>query len=409
MPLPVGVAMRAAQNTGDTSLTAGTQLTTMVVRLFADFQKYLEPDETPFTSSVKHGKSVNQKKVEFGIGFLAPHQVTLGATLASGAGTTTLTLAAGEGAKIQKTDVLRITSSTGTEHLWVRSVTGDTAVVERAMGGTTALQHTLAAPAQILEILGPAAQENADSPLAPIIKGAVEYNYPQLFDYAVQVSQRANGTPDYQFEGTNRYDDYLQQIMKNAAIDFEKAAIMGKRGTEGTSMVVDTAPAVPTMMGGLDFFTDNMLDLAGAPLTETSFRTVQRTLWQNVGSNAADSAIMSGFMREAVSSIWNANRYATTKDQETTLVWKSVETEYGTLRFNISRYIYAGAIFFVNLSDISIRPYVGGEWADVQLPVSGPYKKGRFTGDYTMLFTRNAARYKIVNASTNPVDYPNLA
>ena len=414
MPLPVSVTVRGAQNTGEVPpvLVGGTQLTTMVVRLFADFQKYLEPDETPFTSSVKTGKSVNQKKVEFGIGFLSPHTVTLGATLASGVGTTNLVLVTGDTAKLQVTDLLRISDAGGVEHMWVKSITNDTtAVVDRAMGSTTAGTHTLvAAPnSQIIEILGPAAQENADSPLSPIVKGAVEYNLPQLFDYAVQVSNRADKTPDYEFDGASRYDDYLQRIMTSASIDFEKTAIMGKRSAEQIGMQPGVATHTPTLMGGLDFFTDRAYDLTGTPLTETWFRTVQRDLWNAVGNNAADSAIMGGFMREAVSSLWNANRYATVKDQDTTLVWKSVETEYGTLRFNISRYIPAGAMYFVNLPDISIRPYAGGEWADVQLPVNGPYKKGRFTGDYTMTFKSNAARAKIINASTNPADYPNLA
>jgi hypothetical protein len=406
MALPTSVTIRGNQNTGDQSLTGGTQLTTMTVRLFADFQKYLEPDETPFSSSVKHGKAVNAKKVEFGIGFLAPHQVTLGATLASGTGTVSVTLAAGDGAKVQVTDVLRITSSTGVEHMWVTAIATDTLTVIRAMGGTTALQHTLATPAQVMEILGPAALENADTPIAPITKGAVEFNYPQLFDYAVQVSQREDNTPDYEFDGASRYDEYLSRIMTNANIDFEKSALMGKRGTE---VAMTGATATPTLMGGLDFFTDRSYDLAGVALTEANLRTVQRDLWNAVGSNAADTIIAGGFMREALSSLYNANRYADVKDESTTLVWNSIKTEYGTLKFQMSRYIFAGALFFVNLPDIEIRPYKGGEWKDVQLPVNGPYRKGRFTGDYTMIFKKNSARAKVINASTTITDYSNLS
>src|SRR4051812_13628846 len=119
MALPAATVIRGAQNTGDQTLTGGTALTSMVIRLFADFEKYLEPDETPFSASVATGKTVNQKKVEFGQGFLAPHQVTLGATLNSGTGNVTVTLAAGDGAKVQLTDVLKLTSTTGSEILWV--------------------------------------------------------------------------------------------------------------------------------------------------------------------------------------------------------------------------------------------------------------------------------------------------
>jgi hypothetical protein len=41
----------------------GTSISGMQMRLFADFQKYLDPDETPFTSSLKTGQTVNQKMV----------------------------------------------------------------------------------------------------------------------------------------------------------------------------------------------------------------------------------------------------------------------------------------------------------------------------------------------------------
>lgn len=406
MTLPASTVIRGAQNTGVTSLTSGTSLSTMVVRLFADFEKYLEPDETPFSSSLGQGRTVAQKKVEWGQGFLAPHQVTMGATMASGAGVTTLTLAAGEGVKVQVTDLLQIyTVATGTEIVWVTAISTDTLTVVRAMGGTSALQHTLEATAQTIEILGPAAQENADSPIAPIAKGALEYNYPQIFDYAIQVSNREDATPDYEFDGASRYDAYLSRIMVNAHIDVEKSLINGRRGTE-SSMVVGTG--TPTTMGGAVFFTDNTYDLAGVALTEAKLREIQRTLWGTVGSNAADTWLVGGFMREAISSLWNGNRYADVTDESTTLVWTQIKTDYGNIRFNMSRYIPAGQGYLLNLDDIKKHFYKNGEWAEVLLPVSGPYKKGRFTGDITSTWLNNAARARFINASTTVSDYSNL-
>lgn len=406
MALPASTVLRGAQNTGDqTSLAAGTALTTMVIRLFGDYSKYLEPDETPFSSSVSTGKTVNQKKLEWVQGFLAPNQVTLGATLNSGAGNVTVTLAAGDGAKVQLTDLIQITSSTGVEIAWVTAISTDTLTVVRAMGGTSALQHTLATPAQVLEILAPAAQENADSPIAPLAKGASLYNLPQLMDYAVQVSQREDNTPDYEFDAGSKYDAYLNRVMTNANIDFEKLMINGRRGGE-SSMVVGSG--TPTTMGGLRYFTSNTYDLAGVALTETHLRTIQRDLWNAVGTNLPKVWLVGGFMREAISSLFNANRYATTKDEETTLVWNTIRTEYGDIRFQMSRYIPSGAGFFINLSDIKKHPYKGGAWAEVLLPSNGPYKKGRFTGDYTSSWPNDAARAQFVNASTLASDYANM-
>jgi hypothetical protein len=110
----------------------------------------------------------------------------------------------------------------------------------------------------------------------------------------------------------------------------------------------------------------------------------------------------------ALDSLWNGQRYADVKDSETNLVWRRIRTSFGDLEFTLSRYIPAGAAYLINTSDISIHPYKNGAWKEVRLPSLGPYKRGRFTGDYTMMFKKNAARVKIVNASTNPADYPNL-
>lgn len=398
MPLPsAGGYFRGPLNTGDSSLAGGTALSSMVIRLFADFQDYLDPDDTPFTSSVKTGKTVNQKKVEWLNRFLAAHQVTLGANYT--AGSTSLTLATGDGAKVMVTDLIKVDN----EIFWVKAISGDVLTVDYAMGGTTNSNHS---SGTVAEILGPAAQENADSPLAPVAKGSLEWNYPQLFDYSIQVSNRENVTPDYEFNTGNKYEAYLEQVMKNAAIDFEKVAILGRRGVE-SSMVVGSGK--PTLMGGLDFFTDGATDLAGAPLTERVLVDTMRVLYTRVKESKIPSDVYVGpFMKQVISSLWNASRYSDVQDTETKLVWRAVDTDFGRVRFVLSRYIPNGMVFFVNLKDISKHFYQGGEWKEVLLPSNGPYKRGRFTGDLTMVFLNNAARQKIINASTNPADYPNM-
>jgi hypothetical protein len=149
--------------------------------------------------------------------------------------------------------------------------------------------------------------------------------------------------------------------------------------------------------------------MAGAPISENQLMTVAQDLWTAVGEDKmAKTILLGGFMRRAMSSLWNSNRIADVKDTETTLVWKAIDTDFGRLRFVLSRYIPAGAAYFVNLQDITIHPYKGGAWKEVRLPSSGPYVKGRFTGDYTIVFRGNAARAKIVNASTSEADYPNI-
>ena len=399
MALPSTTVISGMQNTGPTSITGGTSLSTMTIRLFADFQKYLDPTETPFTSSLKTGKAVDAKKVEWGSSFLAPNTSATGASIADGS-TTSVTVATGDGAKFMISDVLKIEN----EFLWVTAITGDVLTVRRGIAGTTAAAHTTVGT--VIDILGPAAQENVASPLTPVAKGALEYNVPQLMDYAIGLSERENNTPDYEFRSGTKYEAYLQKVMKEAAINFERFAVLGKRREE---VAMTGATSTPSMFGGLDYFTDDAIDLSGAAISETALGDALQRLWTRVGpENMAKDLLVGPFVKRALSSLWNTNRIADVKDTTTTLVWKSVETDFGTIRFVLSRYIPAGSAYLVNLNDITIHPYKNGAWKEVKLPTDGPSIKGRFTGDYTMVFRNNAARLKMVNIGTNPALYPNL-
>lgn len=398
MALGTPTIIRGAMNTGDVSLTGGTALTGMTIRLFADFQKYLEPTETPLTSSIKDGKPVNQKKIELGQSYLMPHTATLGAAVSDTSGTT-VTLISGDGAKLMPTQQFVIDS----EHFWTVSIAGDVVTVKRGFAGSTAATHSNGAT---VELLPPAALENADTPLTGVAKGSLEWFTPQLMDFAIQVSERENNTPDYEFDGGNKYDQYLEKRMKEAAILFEKLAFRGRRSSEAA---MTGTSATPTTMGGLDFYTDVLYDLAGAPISEYIFQTMLYDTWNRVGAdNVPTKFFVGGFLRMAIDSLWNANRYADVEDDVTKLTWRRIRTSFGDIDFVLSRYVEAGKGYLADLSDITKHPYKNGAWKEVKLPVNGPYIKGRFTGDYTIVFKRNSARCKVVNASTNPLDYPNL-
>jgi hypothetical protein len=258
--------------------------------------------------------------------------------------------------------------------------------------------------------------ENQDTPFVGVAKGNLEFNYPELMDRGIWVSDRENNTPDYEFKGS-KYDAYLEKTMKEMAILFEKTAIRGRRSANtspgfpevNTGGTLPTHSYFPTTMGGLDQFTPLYYDLSSGPLTEYVLQNMLYETWDRVGdSNTPTRLLVGGFVRMALDSLWNGQRYADVKDDETNLVWRRVKTSFGTLEFALSRYIPSGSAYLVNTSDITIHPYKNGAWKETKLPSMGPYQRGRFTGDYTMIFSRTAARVKLLNISTNPAHYPNL-
>jgi Family of unknown function (DUF5309) len=292
---------------------------------------------------------------------------------------------------------------------WVTAISTDTLTVTRGAGGTSAVAHTLNGSdslPRVLDIVSPAAQENADTPIAPVAKGGIEYNLPQIWDYAIQVSQLENNTRDYEFNSGPLYNSILKKRMKEAAIHFEKAFVLGQRASESAMTV---GGGTPSMMGGLQYFTNNVVDLAGSPITEATFLDMLQAAYTRVGTdNTPDTFFCGPFMKRAISSLWNANRYSTVKDKETTLVWNQVETDFGLVKFTLSRYIPAGEGYLMDLSDIKKHPYAGSDWQEVQLPANGPYKKGRFTGIFTSTWRGNLKRTRVKGASTNVADYYNM-
>lgn len=309
--------------------------------------------------------------------------------------------------KVTLTDLIKVEN----EVFWVTAINpvNDQLTVVPGMGGTAQSSHTLNdgdGQPRVLDILGTAAQENADSPIAPIAKGTVNFNYPQIRDQAIQVSNREDNTPTYEFNSGSRYDAYLAKVMKEVAIKFEKDAFLGVRGSESGGVV---GTSTPTTMGGLNFFTPNEVALAGAPVSELLLMDIMQDSWERVGSdNTPNTLIVGSFMKRALSSLWNANRYSTVKDESSTLVWNSVDTDFGPIRFQLSRYVPAGSGFLIDMGDISRHAYAGGEWKEVLLPSNGPYKRGRFTGDYTIAFKGEQKRVKFTGASTDPSHYANM-
>src|SRR5688500_12682748 len=147
----------------------GTSISGMQMRLFADFQKYLDPDETPFTSSLKTGQTVNQKLVEWGTGFLMPNKATTDSDgIAGTADPTDIGFTdATHSNPVQLNQVIR--NATPGEHdlVGAKNAATNHVTVRRGFQGTTA---TADVNARELDLLAPAAYENQDTPFVGVAK-----------------------------------------------------------------------------------------------------------------------------------------------------------------------------------------------------------------------------------------------
>src|SRR5215207_5242706 len=308
---------QTGQILGNATTQLGTTPANMVMRLFADFQKYLDPDETPFSSSLKTGRAVDAKVVEWGTGFLMPNKATTtGAGIAgTGAGTPPITVvtmaSASDYNRIQLNQQIR-NPVTGEHYLVSAKGASNQVTFVRGFANTTI---TADANARELEMMAPAMMENQDTPFVGVAKGNIEYNFPQLMDRGIWISERENNTPDYEFKGS-KYDAYLEKTMKEMAILFEKTSIMGRRSTNTVPEQLggDADPThsyYPSSFGGLNQFTPLYYDLSSGPITEYALQNMLYETWDRVGEgNTPTRLLVGGFVRMALDSLWNGNRYA---------------------------------------------------------------------------------------------------
>ena len=398
----------------------GTALREMRIRDFGDVEKYMEPTETPFTSSLTQGAEVRSKRTEWATGHLTPNTALIGTAGFNGTDAT-IAVDVDVPGRIHPGSMILVED----EQIWVHpdgiTATGIAAnKYTRGIGGTTIAAHTTGKKVQVM--LG-AALENQDTPFRGITRARLEWNTAQLSDVGIWGSDRDLNTSDIEFGEGDKYDAYLERVIKETTILWEINALLGNRsGAAGTgygsayssyaTTYLDDPEgntATPTAVGGLKFFTPLSYNLAGAPLTEFHLQMMALDTVTRVGEgNTPTKLFVGGFMRVVLNSLFSAQRYATVKDDVTNLVWRRMMTSFGDIDFVYSRYIPDGEAYFVNTKDITKHFFRGGSWKEVLLPSLGPYKRGRYTGDVSLKFKRTNARSRMYGISQVVADYPNL-
>lgn len=389
--------VRANLNTFNTveDATGGTvpgdAATGHVMRMVEEFEDFLDPTETPFTSSMRKGAPVDQRKVEWGTGALTPNVATLNEALDTTE--VDVDVNTGHGKRFQVDSIIKIDS----EIMRVTGIAVDTLTVVRARGGSTAAAHTTAAT---IDIIGIGGLENSDYPQGPMTFGDLDHNFVQRFQRYLQIDLRENVTPNWEFRDSNHMAALMARTAKEVAILREKAALMG--GREAGSSTASS------LMGGLDGYiaSGTTYNLSAGLLDVQDLDTALSDLWTNVGpENAAKTAIMNMNAKRIVSSLINPNRRFTSDTTKATLKFESVELDAGILTFMVSRYVPAGVIYFVNMDDISLHSYKNLDWHERMTATQGDYEKTALAGDFTIMFKNNATRAKIHNFSTTLADY----
>ena len=371
-------------------LTSGSIPSALFILDVPDCIQYMTRRDRPMLSLVPRKGSKPIRKWEWGEGDLSPRADTLAEDLDNAE--TAVDVA--HGGYFQVNDLVRV-NTTG-EVLLVSAINTNTLTVTRGWGSTSA---TAATNGDAVTILGPASAENVDAVASPVTFGETFNTGPQIFEYTWQLSHRARVTPNYQ----NKSDQFkyeLKRKMEEAAIDLD-LTLLGGVYNEGDGS--STNPS--TMIGLRDATTANVFDLSAAPIELIDIMDDLQTIWNDVGTDMGMDFMGGPLMKRIWNSWFQPARRSSGSDKKGTLVWDSVETDFGVMRYLMNYNCDSDELFLCNPKDWGLYNYEGGDWQSGVYATQGWYDKGFLHGDFGAIFEADRRRGRWHNFSTTEDDY----
>lgn len=400
------VTVRANQNDYDFSQTGGTRDPQFVLQDRVAFMDAVERQDATILNKTKKGSASSDRRPAWGIHAVNPRGSVLGAGLADNA--TSVTFPTGHSARFQQGHVLRITrkSDGEFEHIWVNDDPGnDTATVDRAIGGTTAL--TFLAGDEI-KIIGIALPQGSDFPLAPVSTGYTWFNNWQFFGKALSLTLEADTTPSLENPNGSRADRQRLQIAKDIKLDLSETLLLGRRQNG------DPSPAAPkpSMLGGIlqmAEFSGNIYSVGGDDilLSPEALEFAQDNMANRVGSNAAKTYLMSFRTKQIFNRLMAPARYNRgIEGNNLDMNWDSMDTSVGRIEFTHIRDFPDGLILNYDQSAIRYIPRQGADWKEKDFPTKGFYEWFGIGGIYTLVAEKIPAMSIIRGFDTNLGHYP---
>lgn len=378
----------------------------LFIRDVSSFPDLVKRTDFPLFTSIKMGKPLDQPKLklEWGIRHIPPINDTVTEALDNNPATVTLTPAT-----IGYYQVNHVLLFPSGEKAWVTAVGSTTLTIVRASFGTSI--DTLADNAGI-RIIGIATKENAESPLGTYTQGEIDYNYYQIFDKMIQLSNRARHTPTYEVKGDQMKAE-LQMIMEIEMPQYmEQTLLWGTRSLGSTT--------VPSSMGGVfqSTYNGNNVDMNGDILTEYYFLNGLQQAYNQVGAARVGKTIMSHPFYKQVAANWHKDMRRMTSDEKT--IDHRIErfaTDFGTVEWMMNHHMTAvndptlpdGRMLVADMDDYSLLPYTSdSNWAIYAVYEGGWYSRRAVRADLTLKAPNPEKRVAYFDLDTTAANYPNF-
>lgn len=349
-------------------------------RVITDYVAMLDPSDAPFVEAIGglDGASGKFKFTASGIKYewiedtLSPLSVSSGETAAIASTATSVTLAAGNVNALEPGHILKVDS----EYLWVSAVGTSAITVTRAFGGTSAATH---ASNSVLEIIGQARLEGAESVPMGFTNLTNDWNYSQIFHKEIKLTGSAplvevyGITDPYEYQAAKSLPEMMRLI--------EKTLQYGKRATTNA----DALTTSPRTMGGVDEFLNasksNVKTAQATALTVTDIENTLKMAYED-GSSGQFTAIINPTDFQRITALYNNSSFIRYPPEQTRvgMVPATIVTPFGNVDFVLDRWQKANYIYFIkpeNMGMLTLRP-----WQIEDLAKGGDYERKQLVGEF---------------------------
>lgn len=385
---------------GKATYGAGADLPEMAEDV-SDIVGIVSPHETPLLDHLGDAKRAATSTVHEWIeDTLVPNIDTINQTTFTPNAQDATSVTVVNGARFNEGDLVRPGSAA--EIIQVVAVVGNVLTVVRRYGGTPASTLTNGLR---LTVLGNAAYEGADAPLARYTSRVRKQNYTQIFMSTIDVTgtmqaARALGVQD-------EFDYQKQERLRELMRDLENCVINGTAPVatpQGSTTVRRSMNGIVRQMA-TNQFTPGQGGMppgggAGTELNEALLNAALRQIWEQ-SSGTVDTIVCGGLQKRRVNQfISTSARAYTPEDRRLSDVVSVYESDFGVCRVILSRWAPADALLLLDSSRVQVMPLTGRSFHFRPLATTGDSLTGMVVGEYTLEFKNENAHGVLRGLST---------
>jgi hypothetical protein len=302
------------------------------------------------------------------------------------------TFTPGDPSRFRVGDLLRFEG--GAEIALVTAVAGGAVDVVRGYGNTDV--DAIAAE-QTVHIIGNAALEGGDAGVARFTVRTRQQNYTQIFSSTVAVSGSELAVNQIGVRDELAWQKNLRS--RELLRDLENSVINGVgSGSPGNATTRRTMRGLLSMIDENRFAPGEDGFPGGAALTEAQLNLALREIWKR-SSGSVDLIVVGGREKRAINQFVATNRRFFTANETFKDMVAVYESDFGTCRVLLSRYVPTGTVLLLDSSRVAVLPLAGRSFGYVPLARTGDAETGQVLGEYT-LELRNPTAHGVIRGFT---------